>query len=81
MVAGSDQIEDIFLSGYGVLGKNNDLDISGYKKVQLIQAAARGNVGKVRNLLENKELTESVSRVYCMESIQDVFQYDGSPAK
>ena len=74
MVVESDEIEDIFLSGYGVLGKNNDLDISGYKKVQLIQAAAHGNVGKVRNLLENKGEIKNLRKVFLESTVWSPFR-------
>ena len=49
MVAATDEIEKLFLDGYGVI---RELDVSGFKKVELIQAAAHGNVKKVKNLLE-----------------------------
>ena len=51
MVAATTEIEDLFLSGYGIIGKNNDLDVTGFKKYELIQAAAHGNVDKVKHLL------------------------------
>ena len=54
MVAKTTEIEDLFLSGYGMIGKNNDLDVTGYKKYELIQAAAHGNVEKVNNMLTKK---------------------------
>ena len=54
MVAKTTEIEDLFLSGYGMIGKNNDLDVTGFKKYELIQAAAHGNVEKVNNMLKKK---------------------------
>ena len=54
MVAKTIEIEDLFLDGYGIIGKNNDLDITGFKKYELIQAAVHGNVEKVNNMLTKK---------------------------
>ena len=51
MVSATTEIEDLFLSGYGTVGKNNDLDVTGFKKYELIQAGAHGNVEKVKKLL------------------------------
>ncbi len=47
------EIEQLFLSGYGVIGKNDVLDVTGFKKVELIQAAFHGNLKKVQSLLES----------------------------
>ena len=33
MIAANQKIEDLFLSGYGIICKKNDLDVSGFKTV------------------------------------------------
>ena len=54
MVAKTTNIERLFLSGYGVIGKNNDLDVTGFEKYRLIQAADHGNVEEVNKMLRKK---------------------------
>ena len=54
MVAKTTEIEHLFLSGYGMIGKNNDLDVTGLEKYRLIQAAYHGNVEEVNKMLKKK---------------------------
>ena len=54
MVAKTTNIERLFLSGYGMIGKNNDLDATGFDKYRLIQAAYHGNVEEVNKMLRKK---------------------------
>ena len=54
MVAKTTEIERLFLSGYGMIGKNNDLDVTGFDKYRLIQAAYHGNVEEVNKMLRKK---------------------------
>ena len=54
MVAKTTEVERLFLSGYGMIGKNNDLDVTGFEKYRLIQAAYHGNVEEVNKMLRKK---------------------------
>ena len=47
----TDEIEQLFLSKYGILAKKNDLDIAGYEEVKLNRAADHGNLKKVKQFL------------------------------
>ena len=49
--AKTDEIEQLFLSNYGVLAKNNDLDITGFEAVKLNRAADHGNLERVKQFL------------------------------
>ena len=59
MMASTDAIEELFLTRYGVV-RRNDLDLIGFKKVELIQAASHGNVKKVQSLLEDEGRQASI---------------------
>ena len=54
MVAKTTEIERLFLSGYGMIGKNSDLDVTGFENYRLIQAAYHGNVEEVNKMLRKK---------------------------
>ena len=49
--AKTDEIEQLFLSKYGVLTNKNDLDITGFEAVKLNRAADHGNLERVRQFL------------------------------
>ena len=47
-VAKTEEIESLFLSKYGMIAENNNLILDEFSRVELIQAAAHGNVEKVK---------------------------------
>ena len=49
--AKTDEIEQLFLSKYGVLANKNDLDITGFEAVKLNRAADHGNLERVKQFL------------------------------
>ena len=51
MSAKTDEIEELFLSKYGILKRKNDLDMSGFEEFKLNRAADHGNLVKVKQYL------------------------------
>ena len=51
MSAKTDEIEELFLSKYGILKRKNDLDMSGFEEFKLNRAADHGNLVKVKKYL------------------------------
>ena len=51
MSSKTDEIEELFLSKYGILKRKDDLDTSGFEQFKLNRAADHGNLVKVKKYL------------------------------
>ena len=51
MVAKTEEIESLFLDKYGTIREKNNLILDEFRRVELIQAAAHGNLEKVKAIL------------------------------